>query len=64
MNILSAMLQGSVCTGLVVGLVYTGQYGIDNFDLDYSVFLCHRLIIFRGFLNAKLDGVKLCYLFS
>ena len=63
MNILSAMLQGSVCTGLVVGLVYTGQYGIDNFVLDYRVFLCYRLI-FRGFLNVKLDGVKLCYLFS
>ena len=63
MNILSAMLQGSVCTGLVVGLVYTGQYGIDNFVLDCRVFLCYRLI-FRGFLDVKLDGVKLCYLFS
>ena len=62
-NILSSMLQGIICTGLVVVLVYTVQYGVDNFDLDYSVFLCHRLIIFRGFLNVKLDGVKFYVIF-
>ena len=47
----------------MVGLVYIVQYGIDNFDLDYSVFMCHRLIIFRGFLNVKLDGVKFYVIF-